>query len=218
MVDGEVYDKKTVIYGSSITPPQVPEKEGYTFSWNEIPATMPAHDVTVTGSFVVNQYTITYIYKGETFQKVVLDYGSSITPPVFPLEMEGYTFVWENLPETMPAHDVTVKGSFVVNQYNITYIIDGEVYSTETVDYGSAITPPDVPDKDGCSVVWEEYPKTMPAQDLIISGSFLTSVAELNASADEQSFFTIEGKKVNKLMQGVYLVRRGNQVRKIVRR
>ena len=38
--------------GDAITPETEPTKEGYTFSgWSEIPATMPAHDVTVTGTF-----------------------------------------------------------------------------------------------------------------------------------------------------------------------
>jgi len=49
----------------------------------------------------------------------------------------------------MPAHDVTVTGSFAVNQYTITYIIEGEVYFTETVDYGSTIVPPTAPEREG---------------------------------------------------------------------
>ena len=52
IVDGEVYDVITVEYGDEIPLPATPEKEGYTFSgWNEIPETMPAKDITITGSF-----------------------------------------------------------------------------------------------------------------------------------------------------------------------
>lgn len=51
-VDGEEYKKYVVEQGTTITPETAPYKEGYTFSgWSEIPATMPAHDVTVTGTF-----------------------------------------------------------------------------------------------------------------------------------------------------------------------
>ena len=51
-VDGEEYKKYVVEQGTTITPETAPTKEGYTFSgWSEIPATMPAHDVTVTGTF-----------------------------------------------------------------------------------------------------------------------------------------------------------------------
>ena len=54
IVDGEEY--KTVEYeeGESIIPEPAPTKEGYFFSgWSEIPETMPACDVTVTGSFLL---------------------------------------------------------------------------------------------------------------------------------------------------------------------
>ena len=52
MVDGEEYASYSVEEGSPITPEPAPTKEGYTFSgWSELPKTMPAHDVTVSGTF-----------------------------------------------------------------------------------------------------------------------------------------------------------------------
>jgi hypothetical protein len=54
IVDGEVYKSYEIEEGKIITPEAAPTKEGYTFSgWSEIPETMPAHDVTVTGRFVL---------------------------------------------------------------------------------------------------------------------------------------------------------------------
>lgn len=51
-VDGEEYRSYQIEEGETITPEPVPTKEGYTFfGWSEIPATMPAQDVTVTGTF-----------------------------------------------------------------------------------------------------------------------------------------------------------------------
>ncbi len=60
-VDGVDYKSYQVEYGETITPETAPTKEGYTFSgWSEIPTTMPAHDVTVTGTFtIVDPVTIT---------------------------------------------------------------------------------------------------------------------------------------------------------------
>ena len=53
IVDGEVYKTYELSEGATITPEPEPTKEGYDFSgWSEIPATMPAHDVTITGSFI----------------------------------------------------------------------------------------------------------------------------------------------------------------------
>lgn len=52
MVDGEEYKTVQLAEGDAITPEANPTKDGYTFSgWSEIPTTMPAHDVTVTGTF-----------------------------------------------------------------------------------------------------------------------------------------------------------------------
>ena len=69
MVDGQTYKTIGIDYGVAITPEDVPERDGYTFSgWSEIPATMPAKDVTVTGSFTINKYTLSYTVNGETYK------------------------------------------------------------------------------------------------------------------------------------------------------
>lgn len=53
MVDGEVYKTYEIEEGTKITPEPTPTKDCYTFSgWSEIPETMPAHDVTITGKFI----------------------------------------------------------------------------------------------------------------------------------------------------------------------
>lgn len=52
MVDGEEYKTVQLSEGDAITPEANPTKDGYTFSgWSEIPTTMPAHDLTITGTF-----------------------------------------------------------------------------------------------------------------------------------------------------------------------
>ena len=126
IVDGNAYKTLTVDYGTAITPEAEPTKEGYTFSgWSEIPATMPANDVEVSGSFTVNSYTLTYIVDGNAYKTLTVDYGTAITPEAEPTK-EGYTFSgWSEIPAAMPAHDVEVTGSFTVNSYTLTYIVDG---------------------------------------------------------------------------------------------
>ena len=54
LVDNDLYKMVDVNYGENITPEAEPTKEGYIFSgWSEIPATMPAEDLTITGSFTL---------------------------------------------------------------------------------------------------------------------------------------------------------------------
>ena len=54
MVDGETYKTYSLHYGDAIEAEPDPVKEGYAFSgWSEVPATMPARDVVVRGSFTL---------------------------------------------------------------------------------------------------------------------------------------------------------------------
>ena len=112
-VDGEEYTTETYKFGETITPIAEPTKEGYTFSgWSTIPATMPAEDVEVTGTFTVNSYEIVYIVDGEEYTTETYEFGATITPIAEPTK-EGYTFSgWSTIPATMPAEDVTVTGTF----------------------------------------------------------------------------------------------------------
>jgi hypothetical protein len=174
IVDGEVYKKEKYEYDSEITPLALPEKEGHTFSgWSEIPETMPAEDITVTGSFSVNSYDVTFVVDGEVYKTVPVNYGEAITLPEEPSK-EGHTFGgWSEIPETMPANDITIEGSFCVNNYTITYIVDGEEYKVETFVYGTEITPAEAPTKEGHTFSgWSEIPSTMPAYDVTVIGSF----------------------------------------------
>ena len=174
MVDGEVHATYNIEYGKTITAEAEPTKEGYTFSgWSEIPETMPAKDVTITGSFIVNMYKLTYYVDGEVYKTCEIEYSATITPEAAP-EKEGYTFTeWKGLPETMPAKDVNVTAVYNVNTYTLTYMIDGEVYATYNIEYGKTITAEAEPEKEGYTFSgWSQIPETMPAHDVTIEGSF----------------------------------------------
>ena len=120
VVDGVEYKAYEIETGTTITPEAEPTKEGYTFSgWSEIPETMPAEDVTVTGSFTVNKYNLIYMVDGEEYKSYEVEYGATITPEAEPTK-EGYTFSgWSEIPETMPAKDVTITGIFTQNATDI---------------------------------------------------------------------------------------------------
>ena len=193
-VDGAEYKTFAVEYGATITPESEPAKEGYTFSgWSEIPETMPAHDVTVTGSFSINKYKLTYTVDGAEYKTFAVEYGATITPEAEPAK-EGYTFSgWSEIPETMPAHDVTVAGTFSINKYKLTYTVDGAEYKTFELEYGATITPESEPTKEGYTFSgWSEIPETMPAHDVTVAGTFSINKYKLIYTIDGEEYKSYE--------------------------
>lgn len=174
IVDGEVYKTYNREIGANITPEPSPTKEGYTFSgWSEIPSTMPDHDVTITGTFTINKYKLTYKVDGVEYKTYEVEYGSAITPEAAPTK-EGYTFSgWSWIPTKMPSEDVTVTGTFTKGAYTLTYKVDGEVYKVVQYDYGATITPEAAPAREGYTFSgWSWIPTKMPSEEVTVTGTF----------------------------------------------
>ena len=163
-------------YGTEITAPDNPTRKGYTFKgWDkEIPETMPAENMTVKAQWEINQYTITFDTNGGSeIAPITQDYGTEITAPADPTR-KGYTFKgWDKeIPETMPAENMTVKAQWEINQYTITFDTNGgSEIAPITQDYGTEITAPDNPTRKGYTFKgWDkEIPKTMPAENITIT-------------------------------------------------
>ena len=194
VIDGEEYKSNEIEYGTSITFETEPTKEGYTFSgWSEISETMPANDVTITGSFTLNKYKLTYTVDGVEYKAFEFEYGSAITPEAEPTK-EGYSFSgWSEIPDTMPANDITVMGSFTINKYKLTYVVDGEEYKTYEIEYGTSITLENEPTKEGYTFSgWSEIPDTMPANDIAVTGTFTINKYKLIYMVDGAEYKSLE--------------------------
>ena len=166
-------------YGTEITAPDNPTRKGYTFKgWDkEIPETMPAENITVKAQWEINQYTITFDTNGGSeIAPITQDYGTEITAPDNPTR-KGYTFKgWDKeIPETMPAENITVKAQWEINQYTITFDTNGgSEIAPITQDYGTEITAPDNPTRKGYTFKgWDkEIPKTMPAENITVKAQW----------------------------------------------
>ena len=166
-------------YGTKITAPADPTRKGYTFKgWDkEIPKTMPAENMTVTAQWEINRYTITFdTAGGSEIAPITQDYGTNITAPDNPTR-KGYTFKgWDKeIPETMPAENITVKAQWEINQYTIAFDTNGgSEIAPITQDYGTEITAPDNPTRKGYTFKgWDkEIPETMPAENMTVKAQW----------------------------------------------
>ena len=124
-----------------------------------------------------NQYTITFDTNGGSdIAPITQDYGAEITAPDNPTR-KGYTFKgWDKeIPETMPAENMTVKAQWEINQYTITFDTNGgSEIAPITQDYGTEITAPDNPTRKGYTFKgWDkEIPKTMPAENITLKAQW----------------------------------------------
>ncbi len=118
-------------------------------------------------------FQLTYVVDGEIYKTIELRYKDVIEPEQDP-QKDGFTFSgWDEIPEKMPPHNVTVYGSFSINSYMLTYIVDGLKYKTQYLQYQSVITPEPEPTKEGYTFSgWGTIPVTMPACDVTIYGTF----------------------------------------------
>ena len=191
-IDGEVFQTFTQNYGTTITVPEAPTKEGYTFSgWQNVASTVPAQDVTYEANFTINKYMLKFIADGQVVSETLVDFGSAINAPEAPAK-EGHSFVnWGNVATTMPANDVTYTAQYSVNQYTVTFKIDGEVFQTFTQNYGTAITVPEAPIKEGYTFSgWSTIPSIMPANNVTITGSFSPILASGISLSESTLSFT----------------------------
>ena len=169
-------------YGTNITAPANPTRKGYTFKgWDkEIPETMPAENITVKAQWEINRYTITFdTAGGSEIAPITQDYGTNITAPANPTR-KGYTFKgWDKeIPETMPAENITVKAQWEINQYTIAFDTNGgSEIATITQDYGTEITAPDNPTREGYTFIgWDrDIPVTMPAENITLKARWKDS-------------------------------------------
>ena len=175
VAEGTTVKEETLDFGTAITAPEAPAKEGYTFkSWGDVLATVPAQDVTYTAQYEINKYKVIYKVDGAEYQSVDVEFNAAITAIAAPTR-EGYTFSgWSAIPATMPAENVTVTGSFTVNQYKVTFVAEGTTVKEETLDFGTTITAPEAPAKEGYTFKsWGDVPiTTVPAQNVTYTAQY----------------------------------------------
>ena len=180
------YAKQVLPSGTLATRPDAPAATpGYTFGgWNKADGTAwdyasdkVTDNITLYAKWAANTYTIAFdTTGGSEIAPITQDYGTQIAAPEAPTR-KGYTFKgWDKeIPETMPAENITVKAQWEINQYTIAFdTAGGSEIASITQDYGTAITSPADPTREGYTFIgWDmEIPATMPAENITLKAKW----------------------------------------------
>ena len=122
---GSAIDSITQNYGTTINAPAAPTKTGYTFiGWSpELPATMPAENITVAAQWRINSYTVTLDPNGGRVSPDALSvtyltpYGSLPTPVRSDYRFDGWYLGDDKIePQTVMSqaapHTLTARWTF----------------------------------------------------------------------------------------------------------
>ena len=171
-VNGVAFTTTTVSFGDAIIAPDYTAEAGYDFAWDEIPATMPANDITINGTTTAKTYTVTWNVNGEKVGETTVKFGDAIADYAFDAP-EGYEFSgWTDKPATMPASDITVNGTTTAKSYTVTWNVNGEKVGETTVKFGDAIADYAYDAPTGYNFSgWTDKPETMPASDITVNGT-----------------------------------------------
>ena len=192
----ELPAETTEKYGAAVTVAADATAPGYTFSgWSrEDGFTMPAENVTITGSFTANGETP---YKVEHYQQNLEDDGYTLadtenltgetdtTATANPKTYTGFTFDG-TVEGTVASGNIAGDGSLVLklyytrNSYDVTYAYTGTVPTgasalpeKATVKYGAPVTVAEAATAPGYTFSgWSRNDFTMPAENVTITGSF----------------------------------------------
>ena len=192
-INGEEYTAQTYEFGAVVSAPEYTVPEGHTFSGWNIPETMPAENLVLDAALTVNSYSITYTINGEEYTAQTYEFGAVVSAPEYTVP-EGHTFSGWDIPETMPAENLVLDAALTVNEYTVTYNINGEIYAIQVYAYGEEVFAPayDVPDHFTFSG-WDT-PATMPAENIVLDATLVEDGKyTVSFMVDGETYFTFTG-------------------------
>ncbi|MBO4798524.1 MAG: leucine-rich repeat protein, partial [Candidatus Methanomethylophilaceae archaeon] len=183
--------------------PDVPPKEGYAGEWEDFSGASEDREVKAVYTKIVPRIsTVTFDSDGGTpVESISAEAGTVLAAPADP-SRTGYTFAgWDpSLPSSMPSEDLVVKAKWKINSYTITFDSDGgSPVESITREYGSPVSPPDNPVREGYSFAgWNpSVPQAMPAENLIVKAVWIEIVPVITTV----SFDTDGGSPVESITQ-----------------
>ena len=188
-------DSSTYEYGTTVTVLGQGDLErvGHTFSGWSTSAdgtgttyeendtfSMGPRDIILYAKWIINGYTVTFLnHDGTELKTETVAHGSNATAPDDPAR-EGYTFTgWDKVFVNVRS-ELEVTAQYSINEYKVSFAsTGGSAVDFIKADYGTTITEPAVPSKEGYTFggwykeaglinQWNFESDTIPVQDVIL--------------------------------------------------
>lgn len=195
--------------GQTISIPESAAVDGYDISMTVNgeaveSITAEAGSTTVVLNYTLREYHVEFKNGDTTVQSATVRHGETITAPAeVPIKEQDaqytYTFSgWDGFTEGMVATgDVTFQAEFTetLRTYSVTFVVDGQTYLSQTLEYGAAIVLPEDPVKESSEGVdyrfdgWDGYTEGMTvSSDHTFTARFLPTTHEYTIS------FVVDGE------------------------
>lgn len=135
-----------VTHGDTVTAPEVPEKDGKTFSkWDKDFSTVTS-DLTINAVYDVDTFTVTFKDGEKVLETQTVEYEAAATAPdtarLSP--PEGMHFAKWDKDFSKVTEDIEVSAVYELNEYTVIFKNGETTLKTEMVKHGFAATPPNV--------------------------------------------------------------------------
>jgi len=220
--DGSSVNPITADFGTEITAPVAPVKEGYSFvGWYSNSSltgniyeftTVPAENITLYAKWSVNTYIISFNTNGgDTMASQSYDYNETIITPDDPVR-NGYTFIgWYNNAEltgemysfggNMPAQNINLYASWGINNYSVNYYSGNTLLDSETYNFNEQLISPEDPEKEGYTfLAWYMDQELLGDEflfNILMPSNDINVYAKWSINHYQLSFSTGEGSAVS---------------------
>lgn len=137
-----------VTHGDTVTAPEVPEKDGKTFSKWDKDFSKVTSDLTINAVYDVDTFTVTFKDGEKVLETQTVEYEAAATAPdtarLSP--PEGMHFAKWDKDFSKVTEDIEVSAVYELNEYTVTFKNGETTLKTEMVKHGFAATAPNVYD------------------------------------------------------------------------
>lgn len=160
---GNIINTQTVTEGGSAEIPTIEDREGYTFIGWDSNTTNIKDNLDVHPNYYQNEYTVVFVnWETDTIDIKSFLYGEPITPPDVEVK-EGYNLTgWEGLSdgEAVVTENMVVTATYERDVFEVNfYDFDGNIISTQNVEYGDAAEEPEDLEADNIIFLGWEAPE-----------------------------------------------------------